>query len=171
MSNQHRKRFLVLCTSVIGLISVAGVFVFLSNGLSPSAEKFAVYDFDLTEVEEDYHYLFKWNGFPAYFYKPSLKTKQYLIGLNSIANGPDFDLNNFPPFFIYIPLSTQRGCILQKDPEQYQVKGFWDPCDGGFWDYAGRLIPSLHDGEGLDDLRKIDDIVFLSDTTIRIVEE
>lgn len=98
----------------------------------------------------------------------------YLVSLNSVANGPDFSKDNIPDFFVYVPISTHRGCLLHElkveNESDYGYIGCWDPCHRGFWDHAGRLIPEAHAGEGLDNLMVITNTVYISDSVIRIEE-
>jgi len=98
----------------------------------------------------------------------------YLISINSVTNGPDFSKDNIPDFFVYVPISTHRGCLLQElkaeNESAYGYIGYWDPCHRGFWDHAGRLIPEVHAGEGLDNLMVITKTVYISESTIRIEE-
>ena len=152
-----RKRFLTLC--VTGIIFVGLLFAaypFLASwGPNPKSERL-VLELDISGIPPGGSKLVEWRGRPFMIYRPSLESSQYLISLNEVANGPDYTLKNMPDFFAYFLLSTYLGCALKDTGEEGfgydKYVGYLDPCHSGFWDYAGRLLPSVHGGQGLDNL-------------------
>lgn len=118
---------------------------------SPNPKSVQVAVVDISKIPEGGSKLVESRGKPIMIYKPDHDDAEYLISLNKVANGPDYTLENIPDYFIYVALSTHLGCMV-KSTEAYGFKGLIDPCHRGFWDLSGRLIPSAHSGNGLQDL-------------------
>jgi Rieske Fe-S protein len=154
---------------VFGLMLVSYPFI---ASWSPNARSHKIVEINIASIPAGSSKLFEWRGKPVVFYKPTLESSQYLIALNNKANGPDYNLDNLPDFFIYEFMSTHLGCMLidtgPKGHESYKLVGYWDPCHRGFWDYAGRLLPPVHGGEGLEDLRIVEDYIWISKSVIRL---
>ena len=156
---EHRKKFLIICVSstiFIGFLFVASIF---SKSLLPNAKSSGIMEINLTKVPLGEAKVFKPEYFnPIMVYRPDDEAKHYLVSLNEITNGLDFTIENIPDFFIYHPFSTHLGCPLQKVKKNerlsYGYTGLIDPCHRGFWDYAGRLIPTAHGGKDLKNLKK-----------------
>lgn len=167
-----RKQFLSFCATgacFVGLTLVSYPFI---ASWAPNPRSSDTLDIDISALPADGSLLFEWQGKPAIFYKPGSESKEYLVSLNNVANGPDYNLGDMPDFFIYVQLSTYLGCHLRdtgpRGDRVFGYIGYQDPCHRGFWDKAGRLLPSVHAGEGLANLQQITDYIWISDTVIRI---
>lgn len=160
---------MVFSLRFLGLLVAA--YPFLASW-KPNAKstKFSPIEFDISKVPLGGYEIIDVFARPVMIYKPSIDVANYLISINDVANGPDYDLNTIPEIFVYEPLSTHLGCMLwdtkERDVDWYGYDGLYDPCHRGFWDYAGRLIPSVYGGQGLNDL-KVVEYEKVSDTVIR----
>ena len=154
---------------VVGLL--AGLYPFVVSW-APNSASSEVIDINLSDLTPGSSVDFGWEGKPVTLYKLNDEMKRYLVSLNEVANGPDYTMENIPDFFVYATLSTHLGCGLIETqgswPGSRGTLGYFDPCHRGFWDHAGRLIPDLHGGAGLNDLTVVSDYVWISDETIRI---
>ena len=167
-----RKKFLSLCvigTMMVGLLLLS--FPFFASW-NPNPRSTIVKDINISELPAGGKVFFYWKGLPAVLYKPTNEMVNYLVSLNKVANGSDYSIDSIPEFFAYTLVSTYRRCALM-DTEANGLSslkyiGYFDPCHRGFWDYAGRLLPTVHGGEGLNDLRVIKNYVYISDSVIRI---
>ena len=173
----NRKKFLTICvllTLVIGILF--STYPFLMS-LKPAASNYRGVTIDLEEIEEGERKLFEFDGVPVIVYKPSIKDIEYLVLINDLTNGPNYSIENVQDFYIYRPLSTHRGCMLLDAGDDggrhefYKHVGWYDPCHRGFWDYSGRLIPSLHNGIGLSNLTEVKNFEYVSDTVIRLIKK
>lgn len=105
-------------------------------------------------------------------YRPSKQTFRYLVELNTVANGPKYYEENRPEFFLYEPVSTYRGCLLEdaSKNEFFEAKyqGLYDPCHMGFWDFSGRNIPGVNDPGDVElpNLKQITNYKWASKTVI-----
>ena len=167
-----RKQFLSLCVMAVVMIGLLLVSYPFMASWNPNPKSNKVTEFDISQIKPGDSRTFEWRGKPVMLYKPSNDSARYLVSLNDSANGSDYTLENMPDFFIYVLLSTHLGCELMDTGEgghyAYNLVGFWDPCHRGFWDYAGRLLPEIHGGDGLDDLQKVLSYRKITDSVIRI---
>ena len=171
----NRKQFLTLCvmaTAFVGMAFVAFPFVASWN---PNPKSQRVLDIDISDLKEGSSKMIEWDHKPVVIYKPSIESSNYLISLNDVANGPDLSAETMPQYFVYVPLSTHYGCMLKNTEigfsHDFGYIGYWDPCHRGFWDYAGRLIPSVHAGMGLEDLKKIENYKVMPNGVLRFTHE
>jgi len=170
-NNMSRKQFLSRCvvgTIIIGFLLLTYPFLASWN---PNPRSEIVKDINVAELPVGGKVFFNWRGKPAVLYKPTNEMVNYLVSLNEVANGPDYSTDDIPEFFVYTLVSTYLGCglfdIEGNNNWSYKYVGYVDPCHRGFWDYAGRLLPKVHAGEGLNDLEVITSYVYISDSVIR----
>lgn len=161
----------ISCCAFVAVGVLASLYPFVVSW-NPNSTSYEVIDINLSDLSPGSSVDFGWQGKPVTLYKPNEEMKRYLVSLNEITNGPDYTMEDIPDFFVYVTLSTHLGCGLADTqgswPGSRGTLGYHDPCHRGFWDYAGRLIPSLHGGAGLNDLTLVSDYVWISDETIRI---
>lgn len=148
-----RKQFLIICVFTLMAAGILLASVPFVASWSPNPKSVTITIVDVAKIPAGGSKLIESRGMPIMIYKPDQETANYLVSLNTVANGPNYTLENMPEYFIYVALSTHLGCML-KPAEAYGYNGLIDPCHRGFWDVSGRLIPSAHAGEGLENLTK-----------------
>ena len=158
----------VLATALLGIIFISFPFVASWN---PNPKSKRVVDIDISDLREGTSKIIMWDYKPVLIYKPSIESANYLISLNDVANGPDLSLETMPEYFVYVPLSTHQGCMLKNTDKglshDFGYTGYWDPCHRGFWDHAGRLLPSVHGGKGLEDLQEVKSYKIMPNEVLR----
>lgn len=145
------------------------LYPFIASWSPNSKSEGRVLEVDINEIPSGSSKLIEWDFKPIIIYRPSTETAKYLVSINDVANGPDFTLENMPNYFVYVAVSTHLGCGLLETESFHGYNGFFDPCHRGFWDHAGRLIPSVHSGQGLDDLLVFSGYRVVSENVIHFV--
>lgn len=169
-----RKKFLGLCVAITAFSGLA-IFTYpFFASWHPNAASQRIFEINVSKIEPGSYFSTQWNAIPIAVYRPNQHSKEYLISLNDVANGPDYELESFPELFVYIPISTHLRCnLVYTGPEpdnQWMFVGLADPCTRGFWDLSGRLIPSVNAGYGLADLESFE-YIWATDSRIRISRE
>lgn len=163
-------KFAIFSLSFFGLIFTAYPF-FASWKPNAKSTEFLPIEFDISKIPLGSYEIIEVFEHPVMIYRPNNVAKNYLISINDVANGPDYSLDTIPEFFIYEPLSTHLGCVLWdtkvEKVDWYGYDGLYDLGHRGFWDYAGRLIPSVNAGQGLDNL-KVVQYQTVSNSVIRV---
>ena len=129
------------------LLFCGGVGIVFVLSLQPSADKEPPSRIiDLSTIPIDSFIEIEWKSSPVVIFRPGPKTINGLISLNNQAS-PRLNPNSVPPAFIYVRLSTFRGCPLSKTSEGAFAStwpgGWHDPCHFGAWDYSGRWIAGV----------------------------
>lgn len=161
-----RKSFLITVVSGFFMVAVGFSFVPFVGSWAPSARAINAFSLilNLDSIEPGALKKIEFQNTLFAVFRPNERQFQQLMELNERANGADYSLENKPELFLYLPISTSYGCLLQEfhsqgDNDFFDIDGWFDPCHAGFWDFSGRLIPDLHGGgvENLEDLYKVDE--------------
>jgi Rieske Fe-S protein len=138
------------------LLSIVTAFSFLLS-LEPSAEKEPPkLTIELDSIPLDSFVEIEWQNQPVIIFRPGPQTISGLVSLNDRTFPPVLDTNSLPPAFVYIRISTFRGCSLtQVEPGvfgSFWPGGWHDPCHFGAWDYSGRLVKGVSGSQVLPNL-------------------
>ena len=147
---KHRRK--TLATLVLG-IAVLGVIVFalpFVDSLRPNdvAKGEVAQVVVVEDLAPGSYKIVSWLGQPVIVVRPSLELVEGLVRLNDRVDGPPIVNTTLPPAFVYVGLSTYRGCELEHMAAgtlgEDWPGGWWDPCHMGAWDYAGRAVTGVN---------------------------
>lgn len=161
--NFSRRKFLSVATAGIGGIGVGFVSIpFLSSWL-PSAQAKALgapVDVDISKIDPGQKVTVSWRGKPIFIIN---RTDDFLNRLESIedklrdpssleSEQPSYTQNKFRSinknFLVIIGICTHLGCVPIYKPkigelDQSWVGGFFCPCHGSRFDFAGRVFKGV----------------------------
>lgn len=168
----ERKKLLKV-TAVLVVIGLAAVLYVGISSLYPSEaiKSNRILKVNIKSIPLDSYRFFAWNSTPVMIFRPGKRYKEYLISLNAVTNGKNFNKDTFPEFFAYEPVSTYKGCWISDSTKigwAFGYKGWYDPCHMGFWDFSGRNIPGINapSDELLPDLKPIDNYRWISSSEV-----
>lgn len=169
-----RRRKLTRLVSVLGVMGLGIALVPFVHSLSPTdaikAERLLTVD--LNDIPLDGYKVFPWRGKPVAIFRPGDRSIDYLVGLNLVATGEDYQRGEIPSFFAYEQVSTAKGCVLYDSEKneftQQRYRGWYDPCHMGFWDYSGRNLPGVNapSNAALPNLKAISTYTWKSESVI-----
>lgn len=170
MDKRRTLVFLVSALGFLGLVLLATPFV---QSMMPSsqAENAAVRNIDVFSiVPGSYKYIF-WRGKQVIVFRPNSESIKTLDSLNAEVWGPPITSENASFVYVYEAYSTYKGCSVVNTKERSErindlPSGWYDPCQMGVWDYAGRAYRnySVTDGVKLANLKAVPYRVMSKDT-------
>ena len=182
--NNNRRRFLTAATVVVGAVgTVAAAVPFLASW-SPSARARtagAPVEANIGKLEPGQQIIVKWRGKPVWVVR---RDEKALATLPKVADElrdvdsnesiqPEYAKNEYrsrkPEFLIIEGICTHLGCSPTYQPEitsDFQG-GFFCPCHGSKFDFAGRVYSGVPAPTNLP----VPPHYFVSDDVIRIGED
>ncbi|AZZ90478.1 ubiquinol-cytochrome c reductase iron-sulfur subunit [Hahella sp. KA22] len=159
--NKSRRRFLVGATSVVGGIGAIGAAVPFVASWNPSAKAKAAgapVKVNISKLEPGQQMTVEWRGKPVWVVR---RTPEMLQGLDSITDDlqdPQSEKPQQPAYaqnahrsikdeyVILVGICTHLGCSPKFMPEvipDETVGGFYCPCHGSKFDFAGRVFKGV----------------------------
>jgi ubiquinol-cytochrome c reductase iron-sulfur subunit len=184
-----RRRNLVVATSVVGGAAAAGAAVPFVVSMWPSERAKAAgapVEVDISRIGPGQLEVFEWRGKPVWVIR---RTPQMLASLNAaagrlsdpasrVSQQPEYAKNEYrsakPELMVMEGVCTHLGCSPQLKPAEAKaemggdwVGGFYCPCHGSKFDYAGRVFRGAPAPTNLT----VPPYAFLSETTLLIGED
>src|SRR5699024_3773904 len=162
--NKSRRTFLIGVTSAVGAVGVVGAAVPFVKSWQPSARAEnagAPVEVDVSKLEAGQRVVREWRGQPIWVVR---RTEAMLEGLKKMTTSgklsdpdsgvtnqqPEYARNEFrsikPEILVLIGVCTHLGCspTLEAEPTvQLEQGGFFCPCHGSMFDFAGRVYRSV----------------------------
>lgn len=140
---ENRRDFLVLATSAVGAVGVAGAAWPFIKSWSPSADVLsqATTEVDISSVHEGQMITVPWQGKPIFI----LHRSQAQIDAARASDSADLpdpakdaDRVQRPEFLVLLALCPHLGCVPQPIGTG-NFGGFLCPCHGSHYDTSGRI--------------------------------
>lgn len=189
--NEGRRRFLIGATSAVGAVGVGFAAVPFVQSWQPSAKAKtagAPVVADISKLEVGQRMTVEWRGRPVWILRRSPEAMASLKKvepdlrdpLSDQSNQPEYAKNESrartsnPDIVVLIGICTHLGCSPLYRPEVGAADlgadwmgGFFCPCHGSKFDFAGRVFKGVPAPTNLD----IPPYYFISDTLIKIGED
>lgn len=188
--DKGRRRFLTATTAVVGGIGAVYTAVPFLASWKPSAKAQAAgapVSVDISQLEPGQRITTEWRGRPVWIVR---RTQEMLANLkklesqladpnSSMPQQPAYAQNEYrsikPEYLVVIGICTHLGCSPLYRPEvgaadlggDSWLGGFFCPCHGSKFDFAGRVFKGVPAPTNLD----IPPYYFISDTLIKIGED
>ena len=183
------RRNLLVATSVVGAGAAAGAAVPFVASWFPSERAKAAgapIEVDLSKLAPGELGVFAWRGKPVWVMK---RTKEMLEGIkkddgrvsdptSEVPQQPEYAKNEYrsikPDIMVLVGVCTHLGCSPKEKPLEARDEmgadwqgGFYCPCHGSRFDFAGRVIKGSPAPTNL----VVPPYTFLSDNTVLIGED
>lgn len=183
-----KREFLTASVTVVGAVGAGFTAVPFLSAMSPSAKARAAgapIEVDISKLEPGQLIVVKWRGKPVWILKRDDFALQSLLKLEDRLQDPKSDESKQPEsshnqyrsikpeIFLAVGLCTHLGCSPTFRPEVAPADlgpdwegGFFCPCHGSFFDFAGRVYKGVPAPTNLE----IPPYRYLSETRIRVGE-
>ncbi|MCC5791861.1 MAG: ubiquinol-cytochrome c reductase iron-sulfur subunit [Legionellaceae bacterium] len=185
--DEQRRKFLIKSTAALGGVgAVCALTPFVSSWM-PSAKAQAAgapVQVDLSELEPGQQVTVEWRGKPVWIIR---RSKEMLETLPKVENQlrdpqslveqqPEYAKNQHrsinPEYLVLVGICTHLGCVPKytSTVEEFGpewVGGFYCPCHGSTFDYAGRVFKGVPAPINME----VPPYTFINDTVIVIGEE
>jgi ubiquinol-cytochrome c reductase iron-sulfur subunit len=159
-ADNSRRRFLTAATVVVGAVGTAFVAVPFVASWSPSARAKtagAPVKADISQLQPGQQIIIKWRGKPVWVVRRDDKALATLPKVEDLlrdpqsesSKQPEYALNQHrsrkPEILIMVGICTHLGCSPTYQPEitaDFQG-GFFCPCHGSKFDFAGRVYQGV----------------------------
>ena len=160
-----KRRFLTVATTAVGGIGAAFVAVPFVKAFNPSERAKAIgapVEVDISKLEPGMRIIVKWRGKPVWVMRRTEQALEAIRSLDSAVRDPDsqasiqpsYATNEYrsrePELLVLIGLCTHLGCsptlVRADEPNALGPEwkgGFYCPCHGSRFDYAGRVYPGV----------------------------
>ncbi|MBA2651451.1 MAG: ubiquinol-cytochrome c reductase iron-sulfur subunit [Tatlockia sp.] len=161
--DEQRRRFLLATTTVLGSIGVVCALKPFFSSWLPSAKAQAdgaSVQVDLENIEPGQQVTVEWRGKPVWIIR---RTKEMLAKLNGhdallrdpnsvVEQQPEYAKNQYrsinPEYLVLVGICTHLGCVPKYTPVSkklgiYWPGGFYCPCHGSTFDFAGRVFKDV----------------------------
>ncbi len=166
--NINRRRFLVTTGTVVGGVGIATAAIPFISSMNPSARAYsaaAPIDVDVSKLAPGQQITVEWRSKPVWILR---RTKQILEDLQSdvlreqlrdpdsmvVTQQPDYAQNDYrsiqEEFLVVIGICTHLGCVPTFRPERAPIDlgadwvgGYFCPCHGSRFDFAGRVLKNV----------------------------
>ncbi|MDX1693627.1 MAG: ubiquinol-cytochrome c reductase iron-sulfur subunit [Ketobacteraceae bacterium] len=189
--NEGRRRFLIGATSVGGAVGAVGVAVPFVQSWYPSAKAKnagAPVTADISKLEPGQRMTVEWRGRPVWIVKRTEEAMDTLDAITEKLRDPASDESKQPEYaknqhrsrdshpniLVLVGLCTHLGCSPLYRPEigaadlgNDWMGGFFCPCHGSKFDFAGRVFQQVPAPTNLD----VPPYYYVSDTVIKIGED
>ena len=187
--DKDRRRFLTVTASAVGGAGVVAAAVPFVAYLEPSARTKAIggpVEVDISKLRPGEKMIAKWRGKPVWIIR---RTKEMIDSLKTVAprltdpqskssEQPKYAENEYrsakPELMVMEGVCTHLGCSPQLKSAEAKaemgadwVGGFYCPCHGSKFDFAGRVFRGAPAPTNL----KVPPYTFLSDNTVLIGED
>ncbi len=159
--DNSRRRFLTAATVVVGAAGTVAVAVPFVKSWNPSARARsagAPVEADISKLEPGQQIIFKWQGKPVWVVrrdKKALATLSKVTGslrdaTSSNSIQPEYATNEYrsikPEYLVVVGICTHLGCSPTYRPDLIEADflgGFFCPCHGSKFDFAGRVFTGV----------------------------
>jgi ubiquinol-cytochrome c reductase iron-sulfur subunit len=159
-----RRRFLTASVAVVGGVAAAGAAVPFAVAWLPSERARAIgapVEVDISKIEPGQMVTYKWRGKPVWIVNRTPEILQALAGIDDRLRDPEstqdqqpmYAKNEFrsikPELLVLIGICTHLGCspsYVKQDQAPLGAGwpgGFFCPCHGSTFDYAGRVYSGV----------------------------
>ena len=159
--DNSRRRFLTAATVVVGGVGTVAAAVPFVLSWSPSARAKsagAPVEADISKLEPGQQVIFKWQGKPVWVVRRDDKA---LASLPKVADNlrdakssesiqPEYATNEYrsikPEYLVIVGICTHLGCSPSYRPNMIEADflgGFFCPCHGSKFDFAGRVYTGV----------------------------
>ena len=159
-ADNNRRRFLTAATVVVGAVGAVAVAVPFLSSWSPSARARtagAPVEADISKLEPGQQIIVKWRGKPVWVVRrdeEALATLPKVDGQlrdpeSKDSNQPEYATNEYrsrkPEYLIIEGICTHLGCspTYQREITADFQGGFFCPCHGSKFDFAGRVYQGV----------------------------
>jgi len=159
-ADNNRRRFLTAATVVVGAVGAVAVAVPFLSSWSPSARARtagAPVQADISKLEPGQQIIVKWRGKPVWVVRrdeAALATLPKIEGElrdpeSKDSNQPEYATNEYrsrkPEYLIIEGICTHLGCspTYQREITADFQGGFFCPCHGSKFDFAGRVYQGV----------------------------
>jgi ubiquinol-cytochrome c reductase iron-sulfur subunit len=184
VADNSRRRFLTAATVVVGAVGTGAVAVPFVASWSPSARAKsagAPVEANIGKMEPGQQIIVKWRGKPVWVVRrddKALATLSEVTGelrdpLSEESKQPDYATNEYrsrkPEYLIIVGICTHLGCspTYQREITSDFKGGFFCPCHGSKFDFAGRVYQGVPAPTNLP----VPPHYFVTDEVIRIGED
>ncbi len=184
-----RRRFLTAAATVVGGIGIVYTAVPFVKSMQPSARAHAAgapVEVDIDKLELGQRLIVEWRGKPVWIIRRTPEMLRDLPTLNNRLRDPDSQLDQQPEYaknsyrsikeeyMVVVGICTHLGCsptmVRSEEPHSFGVEwkgGFFCPCHGSFFDFAGRVYAGVPAPTNL----VVPPYAYLNDTRILIGED
>jgi len=165
--NTSRRRFLATAaTTVVGAVGVGFVAVPFVSSMQPSAKAQAAgapVEVDISKLEPGGRITVEWRGKPVWVVRRTQESLDSLAALDGKLRDPNSEVTSQQPtyaqnkhrsirpeYLVLVGICTHLGCSPTYRPEIAPADlgpewkgGFFCPCHGSFFDYAGRVYQGV----------------------------
>lgn len=161
--DQHRRRFLISATTVLGGVGAAFTAVPFLSAWWPTAKAQAAgapIEVDVSHLELGQQLVVEWRGKPVWIIRRSPAVLARLASNNSrlrdpqslAEQQPNYAKNPYrsinPAYLVLIGVCTHLGCSPKYHPKEGELNaawpgGFYCPCHGSTFDLAGRVFQGV----------------------------
>jgi ubiquinol-cytochrome c reductase iron-sulfur subunit len=156
-----RRRFLVQTTATIGGIGAAAAAIPFALSLAPSERAKAAgapVEVDISRIEPGQKLNVEWRGKPVWIISRTQPMLDEITNLDDrvvdpkskVNQQPEYAKNEFrsrpsrPELSVMVGICTHLGCSPTFRPEVTPgTEGFYCPCHGSKFDYAGRVFKGV----------------------------
>ena len=160
-----KRRFLTVATSALGVVGAGFVAVPFAKSWQPSERAKAIgapVEVDISKLEPGMLMRVKWRGKPVWIMRRTEETLASIESLDDLVRDPDSSASIQPPYatnefrsrepelLVLIGLCTHLGCsptmVRADEPHSLGESwkgGFFCPCHGSKFDFAGRVYPGV----------------------------
>jgi len=187
IDDKSKRRFLIAATTVVGAVGVGFTAVPFVASLRPSARTQAAgapVEVDISKLELGQRLIVEWRGKPVWVVRRTPKSLADLPSLEVKLRDPNSDVTEQQPtyaknetrsikpeYLVVIGICTHLGCSPSyvKEDDSHDLGsdwkgGFFCPCHGSFFDFAGRVYRSVPAPTNL----VVPPHTYLSDTRIMV---
>ena len=163
--NSSKRQFLTAAATVVGAVGAGFVAVPFISAMSPSAKAQAAgapVEVDISKLGPGQLLRVKWRGKPVWILQRTEEALATLTALTDRLEDPDSNESEQPEvaknqgrsikpeIFLAVGICTHLGCSPTFRPEVAPADlgsdwlgGFFCPCHGSFFDYAGRVYSGV----------------------------
>jgi ubiquinol-cytochrome c reductase iron-sulfur subunit len=184
--DKSKRRFLIAATSVVGAVGVGFVAVPFISSMQPSAKAQAAgapVEADISQLEPGQMMTVEWRGKPVWIVRRTPENLAALPELDGQLRDPDSAVPQQPAYatnkyrsikeeyLVLVGICTHLGCspshVRSTDPHALGSDwkgGFFCPCHGSRFDYAGRVFQGVPAPTNLE----VPPYKYLSDTLLMV---
>ena len=160
-TDNNRRRFLTAATVVVGAVGTVAAAVPFVKSWSPSARAKsagAPVEADISKLEPGQQIIFKWQGKPVWVVRRDEKILATLPevegnlrdAVSSDSIQPEYAKNEYrsikQEYLVIVGICTHLGCSPTYRPNMIEagfLGGFFCPCHGSKFDFAGRVYAGV----------------------------
>ncbi len=160
-TDNNRRRFLTAATVVVGAVGTVAAAVPFVKSWSPSARAKsagAPVEADISKLEPGQQIIFKWQGKPVWVVRrdeKALATLPVVEGnlrdaVSDDSIQPEYAKNEYrsikQEYLVIVGICTHLGCSPSYRPNMIEADflgGFFCPCHGSKFDFAGRVYTGV----------------------------